>query len=168
MPMLDWGSWLPEDSGISAFTYDFSISYCKNNTISSCLWTCNVYHIPLSALWTFNECLFLSPAIWTMNMKVYPFFKCWNVGLSGIQLVHTGMNKNLMTTYRIKLLSARSIYSLLRIHLAGHYMNRWFIIQCCHMSKKWMIIVFATYCFSKPNNLRTVRRTDVACKIFPL
>ncbi len=22
-----------------------------------------------------------------MNMQVYPFFKCWNVGLSGIQLV---------------------------------------------------------------------------------
>jgi hypothetical protein len=123
MPMLDWGSWLPKDSGIPAFTYDFSISYSKNNTNSSCLWTYYVYHIPLSALWTFKECLFLSPAIWTMNMQVYPFFKCWNVGLSGIQLVHTGMNKNFMSTYRIKLLSARSIYSLLMIHLAGHYMN---------------------------------------------
>jgi hypothetical protein len=29
------------------FTYDFSIWYSKNNTISSCLWTCRVYNFPL-------------------------------------------------------------------------------------------------------------------------
>jgi hypothetical protein len=35
--------------------YDLSISYSKNNTISSCLWTCRVYQFPLPAVWKCTE-----------------------------------------------------------------------------------------------------------------
>ncbi len=35
-----------------AFSYDFSISYSKNNSISSSLWTCRVCHFTLPAVWT--------------------------------------------------------------------------------------------------------------------
>ncbi len=45
-----------DDAGLTflrqdGFTYDFLISYSKNNTISSCLWTCRVYHFPLPTVW---------------------------------------------------------------------------------------------------------------------
>ncbi len=85
-------------SDIPAFTYDFSISYSKINTITNWLWTCpcRVYHF-----WTFH-CLpfgralhghWATPppphpptlAVWTCS--VYPFFKSRNVGLYGIQSV---------------------------------------------------------------------------------
>ncbi len=62
--------------GIPAFTYDFSISYSKNNTIRSCLWTCRMYHFPLPAVFPFT----------TTNNSC-------NVRLSASSQSGTGMNK---------------------------------------------------------------------------
>jgi hypothetical protein len=44
---------------------------------------CRVYILPLPAVWTCRVCSFLSPAV--LTCREYPFFKCRNVGLSGIQ-----------------------------------------------------------------------------------
>ncbi len=77
---------------IPAFTYDFSISYSKNTTISCCPLTCKINHFWTFPYLQFGRALYLvslSPppplAVWTC--RVYPFFKCRNVGLSGMQSV---------------------------------------------------------------------------------
>ncbi len=55
-----------QHSGI--FTFGFSTSYIKNNTINSHLWTCRVYHFPPQAVWTCSVYPFPLPAVWTYRM----------------------------------------------------------------------------------------------------
>jgi hypothetical protein len=76
-------------SAIPAFTYDLSISYSKNNTISSCLWTFWTFHY-LQFGYTFHH-----HQHWqNVGCRVYPFFKCRNVGLSGIKSVRYRNEQN--------------------------------------------------------------------------
>ncbi len=42
-----------------------------------------VYAIPLAAVWTFSVCPFYCQQ-YEYGRAGYPFFKCWNVGLSGL------------------------------------------------------------------------------------
>jgi hypothetical protein len=67
--IADAGLTFLRNSDIPAFTNDFSISYSKNNTISSCLWTCRVCPCPLPAVWTCRVHPFLPPAVWRYGNK---------------------------------------------------------------------------------------------------
>ncbi len=81
------------NSDIPAFTYDFSISYSKNNIISSCLWTCKKRYITFELFTTCSldvHCMSIPFTTTNSNIDVHGgplFFKCRNVGLSGNQSV---------------------------------------------------------------------------------
>ncbi len=101
-----------------AFTYDFSISYSKNNTIfghARCIpfhylyfllrtctgytfpqpavWTCRVYPLLLPVGWMCMMCPFLQPAVWMCRVCLFflmpKMLDCPASGQSG-----TGMNKS--------------------------------------------------------------------------
>jgi hypothetical protein len=60
-------------SGIPAFTYCFSQSYSKNNTISSRLWTCRVYPLSLPSVKTCRVYSSHWLTVWTCSKKIKGF-----------------------------------------------------------------------------------------------
>ncbi len=84
MPMPDWAADYLEEmpipdylfSSILAFTYNFSISYSKKETNSSCLWMHRLYHFPLHAVGTYTgySIPFTNPNTSSMDMQGV-FFK---------------------------------------------------------------------------------------------
>jgi hypothetical protein len=78
-------------SDIPAFTCDLSISYSKNNTISSCPWTCKVHHFrtfELPAVWTWMRS---SRCGWYLAMCGWDLAKCgWDLAKCGLDLAKCG------------------------------------------------------------------------------
>ncbi len=81
--------------------YDFSISYSKNNTISSCLWPWRVYRFPLPEVWTCTG----YPSHHHHQQLFY------NIGLSGIQSVRNSNEQK----YRCRNQSGKNVKEFLRI-----------------------------------------------------